>query len=56
MTKKKENRRIKMLSFRVSKIEYEKLQLLSKINRSAIFRQLLLNSPDTYEDLTPTDT
>lgn len=55
MTKKKENRRIKMLSFRVSQSEYEKLQLLSKINRSAIFRQLLLNSPDVYEQTTTTD-
>ncbi len=45
-----------MVSFRMSESEYEKLQLLSKINRSAIIRQLLLNSPDTYEDLTPTDT
>lgn len=54
--KKKQNRRIRMISFRVSENEYCKLQLLSKINRSAIIRQLLLNSSDTYEDLTPTDT
>lgn len=53
--KKKENRRVKMLSFRVSDLEYEKIQLLSKINRSAIIRQLLLNNPDVYEQTTTTD-
>jgi|JI8StandDraft_2_1071088.scaffolds.fasta_scaffold45592_2 hypothetical protein len=47
--KKKENRRVKMLSFRVSDLEYEKIQLLSKINRSAIIRQLLLSSPSDLE-------
>ncbi len=56
MKKKKENRRIKMISFRLSEIEYSKLQLLSKINRSAIIRQLLLNSPDVYEQTTITNT
>ncbi len=45
-----------MVSFRMSEIEYEKLQLLSKINRSAIIRQLLLNNPDVYEQTTTTDT
>ena len=56
MKKKKQNRRIRMISFRVSDNEYFKLQLLSKINRSAIIRQLLLNSPDVYEQPTPADT
>jgi hypothetical protein len=53
---KKQNRRIKMVSFRLSEIEYEKLQLLSKINRSAIIRQLLLNNPDVYGETTITNT